>query len=182
MWPLLIPIITAAMNKKQEKEARETDARRGRRIRASAAARGSGRHAWTQWYLGYPDRAVAIARRGIELARSIGHPFSSSFAMSFAAYLWLCRGEAAAAIAQLPADMQGIGEDFAEAIKGKVRPPRHENAWGPLFAYLCRKGLLVKTGAWKPMRKRSSNGRLSPVYSRRPIGGAIGEKQLETAQ
>jgi DNA-binding winged helix-turn-helix (wHTH) protein/predicted ATPase len=54
-------------------------------------------HAWTQWYRGYPDQAVASAMRAIELARQIGHPFSLSYAMNFAARLHLCRGEAAAA-------------------------------------------------------------------------------------
>ncbi len=54
-------------------------------------------HAWTQWYRGYPDQAVASAMRGIELARRIGHPFSLSYAMNFAARLHLWRGDAAAA-------------------------------------------------------------------------------------
>jgi DNA-binding winged helix-turn-helix (wHTH) protein/predicted ATPase len=53
--------------------------------------------AWAEWYLGYPDRAVDSAMRGIALARQIGHPFSLSYAMNFAARLYLCRREPAEA-------------------------------------------------------------------------------------
>jgi DNA-binding winged helix-turn-helix (wHTH) protein/predicted ATPase len=53
--------------------------------------------AWAQWYQGYPDGAVASARDAIELARGIGHPFSLSYAMNFAAHLHLWRGDATAA-------------------------------------------------------------------------------------
>jgi DNA-binding winged helix-turn-helix (wHTH) protein/predicted ATPase len=53
-------------------------------------------HAWTQWYRGYPDQAVASATRAIELARRIGHPYSLSYAMNFAARVHLCRGDAPA--------------------------------------------------------------------------------------
>ena len=53
--------------------------------------------AWTQWYLGFPDRAAASARRGIELARQIGHPFTLAYINNFAAQVYLCRGEPAAA-------------------------------------------------------------------------------------
>jgi DNA-binding winged helix-turn-helix (wHTH) protein/predicted ATPase len=54
-------------------------------------------HGWTQWYRGYPDQALMSAIRGIELARQIGHPFSLSYAMNFAARVCVCRGEATAA-------------------------------------------------------------------------------------
>jgi predicted ATPase len=53
--------------------------------------------AWAQWYQGYPDRAVASATDAIQLARRIGHPFSLSYAMNFAAHLHVWRGDAAAA-------------------------------------------------------------------------------------
>jgi predicted ATPase len=48
--------------------------------------------ALTLWHLGYPDRALHLARETCELARSIGHGFSLEHALDFAAYLALyCR-------------------------------------------------------------------------------------------
>ena len=53
--------------------------------------------AWAQWYQGYPDQAVASATDAIQLARRIGHPFSLSYAMNFAAHLQVWLGDATAA-------------------------------------------------------------------------------------
>jgi serine/threonine protein kinase/predicted ATPase len=39
------------------------------------------------WHLGYPDRALKLARETCELARTIGHPFSLEHAVDFAAFL-----------------------------------------------------------------------------------------------
>jgi len=47
--------------------------------------------AWTQ---GFPDRAVRLTRRAIELARSVGHPHSLALAYLFAAWIHFCRREA----------------------------------------------------------------------------------------
>jgi predicted ATPase len=48
--------------------------------------------ALTLWHLGYPDRALGVARETCELARRIGHAFSLEHAVDFAAYLChLCR-------------------------------------------------------------------------------------------
>jgi predicted ATPase len=43
--------------------------------------------ALTLWHLGYPDRALELARRTCELARTIGHAFSLGHALDFAAFL-----------------------------------------------------------------------------------------------
>jgi len=53
--------------------------------------------AWAQWYQGHDDEAVASAADAIQLARRIGHPFSLSYAMNFAAHLHAWRGDATAA-------------------------------------------------------------------------------------
>lgn len=44
------------------------------------------------WHLGYPDRALELARETCELARTIGHAFSLAHAVDFRAYLYhYCR-------------------------------------------------------------------------------------------
>jgi serine/threonine protein kinase/predicted ATPase len=59
--------------------------------------------ALTLWHLGYPDRALALARETCELARTIGHAFSLEHAVDFAAYLChYCR---------LGAEVQARGEE-----------------------------------------------------------------------
>jgi serine/threonine protein kinase/predicted ATPase len=61
--------------------------------------------ALTLWHLGYPDRALALARATRELARAIGHAFSLEHAVDFAAYLChYCR---------LGAEAQARGEEEA---------------------------------------------------------------------
>ena len=39
------------------------------------------------WYLGYPDQALRLSRETIELARTIGHPFSLEYALHHAGWL-----------------------------------------------------------------------------------------------
>lgn len=39
------------------------------------------------WYLGYPDQALQLSREAIELARTIGHPFSLEYALHHAGWL-----------------------------------------------------------------------------------------------
>jgi predicted ATPase len=41
--------------------------------------------AWTLWYLGYPDQALARSQEALTLAQQRGHPFSLSQALSIAA-------------------------------------------------------------------------------------------------
>ncbi|HWO01779.1 MAG TPA: hypothetical protein VNS63_21170, partial [Blastocatellia bacterium] len=39
------------------------------------------------WYLGYPDQALQLSRDTIELARTVGHPFSLEYALHHAGWL-----------------------------------------------------------------------------------------------
>jgi tetratricopeptide (TPR) repeat protein len=48
--------------------------------------------AFSLWHLGYPDQALQLGRETIELARTIGHPFSLAFALHHVGWLRvLCR-------------------------------------------------------------------------------------------
>ena len=49
--------------------------------------------ALTLWSLGYPDQALARAQDGLALATELAHPFSSAFALSFAAEVYQFRRE-----------------------------------------------------------------------------------------
>jgi predicted ATPase len=41
--------------------------------------------AWMLWFLGYPDQGLTQSQQAVTLAQQIGHPFSLSFILSFAA-------------------------------------------------------------------------------------------------
>src|SRR5205823_7719024 len=49
--------------------------------------------AWTLQLLGHPERAAARMREALAVARSLGHPFTVTYACHFAAGFHLCRGE-----------------------------------------------------------------------------------------
>ncbi|MBL8699869.1 MAG: AAA family ATPase [Alphaproteobacteria bacterium] len=49
--------------------------------------------AWVVWYLGFPALALEHGRRALVLAREIGNPHSSAFALGFVAWLHHLRGE-----------------------------------------------------------------------------------------
>jgi class 3 adenylate cyclase/predicted ATPase len=49
--------------------------------------------AWTLWYLGYPDQALARCQEAVALAQQMAHPFSLGFALFFAALLHQFRRE-----------------------------------------------------------------------------------------
>jgi predicted ATPase len=53
--------------------------------------------AWTLWYLGYPDQALARCQEAVTLAQQRAHPFSLSFALSMAAMFHQFRREMPAA-------------------------------------------------------------------------------------
>jgi len=53
----------------------------------------SSQAAATLWILGYPDQALARSQEAVTLAQQIAHPFSLSFALSFAAVLHSFRRE-----------------------------------------------------------------------------------------
>src|SRR5262249_30435226 len=41
--------------------------------------------AWTLWFLGYPDQALARIDEAVTLAQQVAHPFSLGYALSAAA-------------------------------------------------------------------------------------------------
>jgi len=49
--------------------------------------------AWTLWYLGYADQALAHGRAATTLAQSLAHPYSQAFARNFVAWVHKLRGE-----------------------------------------------------------------------------------------
>jgi predicted ATPase len=49
--------------------------------------------AWTLWYLGYPDQALARSQHAVTLAQQIAHPFSLSFVLSMTAMFHQFRHE-----------------------------------------------------------------------------------------
>jgi predicted ATPase len=53
------------------------------------------RLAWTLWWLGYPDRALARSLEAIELAQCLPHLYSLIFALQYHAHLHVYRREAA---------------------------------------------------------------------------------------
>lgn len=71
--------------------------------------------------------------------------------------------EATRAVEGLAANTQGTGEDFRVLLtEAGIEAPRHPNAWGALFNVLGKRGVLVKTGEMRPMKR--ANGRSTPVY------------------
>jgi hypothetical protein len=78
--------------------------------------------------------------------------------------------EALAAADALPNGDVGTGEDIrARLLEAGLRSPRHQNAWGALLNVMCRRGLIQHTGEWRPMRSKTSHGRVTRVY----VKGAV---------
>ena len=50
-------------------------------------------HAWTLWYLGYPDQALKRSHEALALAAGLSHPFSLAYALGFAAWFHHLRRE-----------------------------------------------------------------------------------------
>lgn len=48
-------------------------------------------HAYSLWYLGYPDQATACVREAVAVAEGLGHPFSRVFALYHDAFLLMQR-------------------------------------------------------------------------------------------
>jgi predicted ATPase len=48
---------------------------------------------WSQWLLGYPDRALHSVRGAVDLAREVHHPFSLVFALAFCGAVHYMRRE-----------------------------------------------------------------------------------------
>lgn len=73
---------------------------------------------------------------------------------------------AAAAMRKMDVGTTGIGEDFRFMLKERGVPePKHPNVIGAFIATMKRRGALVETGEYRPMRGAKANGRRSPVYS-----------------
>ena len=49
-------------------------------------------------------------------------------------------------------------------LENGLAEPRHSGAWGALTGTLARRGMLVPTGKWEPMREKRSHGRLTRTY------------------
>ena len=75
------------------------------------------------WFLGYPDRAVTIARDAVSLAQDLHHPNSVAFARTFAAVVHRLRREPAKA------------EEHASAVIDTAREfgLAQEMTWGLMF-------------------------------------------------
>lgn len=72
---------------------------------------------------------------------------------------------AAAGMDQVRDGYSGIAEDFRRVLLERGVPqPKHPNAWGAFTATMARRGVLVATGEYRPMREARSNGRKSAVY------------------
>jgi tetratricopeptide (TPR) repeat protein len=62
------------------------------------------------WHLGYPDQARAALHSGLEQSKTLGHPFSRSFAMFFSANVYLLLGD-------IP-KVQSLAEDLLRVANG----------------------------------------------------------------
>jgi class 3 adenylate cyclase/tetratricopeptide (TPR) repeat protein len=76
--------------------------------------------AWINWFLGYPDAAVNCARKAIDLARQIDHPFTLAYALCMSAAVYQCRRE--------PDSVELLAKE-AVAIAAKHAFP-YWDAWG----------------------------------------------------
>ena len=73
---------------------------------------------------------------------------------------------ALAAIADLPPNWSGIGEDIRNHITAFNGPPHDPHAWGSLVSIAVRRKLLKPTGRYRKMTSPTSNARKSEVYTR----------------
>ena len=77
------------------------------------------RLAWTLWWLGYPDRALARSLEAIDLAQRLPHPYSLIFALQYNAHLHVYRREAAHAKERFEAVMSLMRENgFVQFWRG----------------------------------------------------------------
>ncbi len=58
------------------------------------------------------------------------------------------------------------GEDVRFHCSKMVGLPHHSNAWGALINSLVKRGIIEKTGEYRPMRDDNSHARSTPVYRR----------------
>lgn len=69
------------------------------------------------------------------------------------------------AVKRLPDGTEATGEGLRMLLLERgLREPKGSGAWGALTGTLTRRGVLVATGDWEPMRQKSSHGRLTRCY------------------
>lgn len=72
------------------------------------------------------------------------------------------------AMKRIPDGTEQTGEGFRMLLLERgLGEPRHAGAWGAFTGQLVRKGILVPTGDWQPMKQKASHGRLTRVYTKR---------------
>lgn len=72
------------------------------------------------------------------------------------------------AMKRIPDGTERTGEGFrVMLLEGGLPDAPHANSWGALTGTLSRRGILVATGDWQPMKQKSSHGRLTRVYTKR---------------
>jgi tetratricopeptide (TPR) repeat protein len=105
--------------------------------------------AWGLWFLGYPDQALEKSREALTLARELAHPFSSAYALDWAAMFHQFRREEQAAQERAEAAMTVSTEQglpFWLGIGTVVRG----GSW--LSGDRPRKGLRRSAKAWLPAK------------------------------
>lgn len=69
------------------------------------------------------------------------------------------------AMQKLPEGTVSTGEGFRLLLTERgLSEPKSPGAWGALTGTLTRRGMLVPTGDWQPMKTKTSHGRLTRVY------------------
>jgi predicted ATPase len=106
------------------------------------------------WLLGYPDRALQMLREAQELARSLAHPPSVTFALTFEAVLRQLRGEATECMA------------CADQVLGDEQSPSNMRAW----ATMCRGWALASGGDIAPGLEQINQG----IAAHQAIGSPMG--------
>ncbi len=74
-----------------------------------------GFRAWTYWFLGRDEEALAASRRSLERARAIAHPYSLGYALVTAGILHRLRGEVAS-VGQLAEEALTLGQQHQLAL------------------------------------------------------------------
>lgn len=60
------------------------------------------------------------------------------------------------------------GEDLRVWLTERIGEPHHHNVYGAMIMGAARKGLITKTGEYRPMKLKQSHARVNPVYSITP--------------
>ena len=74
---------------------------------------------------------------------------------------WLC---AAHNLIRMYPEREATGEDLRIWVEERIGPPHHANVTGAMIMGACRKGIIVKTGEYRQMKRKESRARVNPVY------------------